>query len=552
MNNHTQQQGFLMIVLAMLITVFALLATSLVHMFMSSVLGSSHQLAASQALYLAEAGLAQGEYVLHSSQPNSGDFSQRLSCTAITGHVSLTNINLANGQYTVTAEHYLSQPATALSTALNASDTTIPVISTVLYAPSGRIRIDNEVLSYLGTTANSFTDVTRGIDSTQATSHNNGTWIAQNQCVLTAVAGIPDLNNFRGKRSLSNIDLQFQTIWTVGKKGTAYTWDYPVINDWTDNNNASNKDLKGVSIRTLFDGWAVGKKESNTFNIRRWNASTNPPSWDNASILTPSDKKFIRDLESVVAVSPQEAWATGQRSQKVGNKRYDTILRWNGASWCLLGPGGEITGTPCDIRTIPTTGSSNQDLKSIGAIDTTGDGFANLGFAVGKSGHILIYNGSQWLNVVSGTSEELNGVAIVSSLQAWAVGKKGVILRWQGGAWSPEASPTTTHLKSISMLDTTGDGFANFGVAVGKDSRAIFYNGINWSINNLPDDREYKGVIALSSNDVWAVGKQGHRAHWNGSNWAIISAGGDELNAIATFKPKTITIANNSWRENYQ
>ncbi len=57
---------------------------------------------------------------------------------------------------------------------IGASDTTIPVVSTSGFPAAGILRIDSEQMSYTGTTATSFTGVTRGINGTMAATHSSG------------------------------------------------------------------------------------------------------------------------------------------------------------------------------------------------------------------------------------------------------------------------------------------------------------------------------------------------------------------------------------------
>jgi hypothetical protein len=64
---------------------------------------------------------------------------------------------------------------TTLTAAIAATDTTIPVTSTTGFPVSGRIKIDNELISYAGTSGgNSFTGCTRGVYGTATASHISG------------------------------------------------------------------------------------------------------------------------------------------------------------------------------------------------------------------------------------------------------------------------------------------------------------------------------------------------------------------------------------------
>jgi hypothetical protein len=67
---------------------------------------------------------------------------------------------------------------TTLSSAIDSSTTTIPVADTTNFPSSGEIAIDNEVISYTGKTANSFTGATRGASYTIAAAHNANSYVS--------------------------------------------------------------------------------------------------------------------------------------------------------------------------------------------------------------------------------------------------------------------------------------------------------------------------------------------------------------------------------------
>ena len=73
----------------------------------------------------------------------------------------------------------LSNRTTDVNTDVNATATTITVDSTADFEDSGFIRIGNEVISYTGKTATSFTGLTRGVGGTTAVAHSNDAVITQ-------------------------------------------------------------------------------------------------------------------------------------------------------------------------------------------------------------------------------------------------------------------------------------------------------------------------------------------------------------------------------------
>ena len=65
---------------------------------------------------------------------------------------------------------------TSLVTPIDGNDTTIPVATTSGFPSGGGVvQIDNEIISYTGVTATTFTGVTRGRRDSEPVSHANGT-----------------------------------------------------------------------------------------------------------------------------------------------------------------------------------------------------------------------------------------------------------------------------------------------------------------------------------------------------------------------------------------
>ena len=86
--------------------------------------------------------------------------------------------------------------STTLDGALTDSATTITVASTTGFDSSGTIYIENEQITYTGTTSTTFTGATRGANGTTAASHDSATQVAQFEHggVPQYVARTPDNN----------------------------------------------------------------------------------------------------------------------------------------------------------------------------------------------------------------------------------------------------------------------------------------------------------------------------------------------------------------------
>lgn len=74
---------------------------------------------------------------------------------------------------------------TQLNGSINDSVTTITVDSTSTFKSSGIIKIDNEVITYTGTTATTFTGCTRGVYGTSAASHSDNASVAEKEILFS-------------------------------------------------------------------------------------------------------------------------------------------------------------------------------------------------------------------------------------------------------------------------------------------------------------------------------------------------------------------------------
>ncbi len=145
----------------------------------------------------------------------------------------------------------------------------------------------------------------------------------------------------------------------------------------------------------------------------------------------------------------------------------------------------------------------------------------------------------------AGTSDDLHGVATVSSSDVWAVGSyyngtagQTLAEHWDGTVWNIVPSPNSG--SNGSALSEVAVVSANDVWAVGSyfngnfDNQTLVehWNGSAWSVVPSPNvgiDDLY-GVAAVSSSDVWAVGYyytntgpiQTLVEHWNGSAWSVV------------------------------
>ncbi len=140
-------------------------------------------------------------------------------------------------------------------------------------------------------------------------------------------------------------------------------------------------------------------------------------------------------------------------------------------------------------------------------------------FAVGKSGVILRYNGTEWSSMGSGSSVDLQGIWGTDSTNIFTVGKSGTILHYNGTSWSSVPSGTTADLYAIWGTDSTHI------FAVGKSGVILRYDGTEWSSVSGGTTADLYGIWGSNGTNIFAVGKSGNIVRYNGTAWSAMDSG---------------------------
>jgi len=501
-----------------------------------------------QAVYVAEAGLQKAlNYIIKQKDADCAT-SETCACDGISG-ADFTNVALGAGTFTVTSppsnQTYVTTPTT-LSANITALQTNIPVNSNPqgVYAASGRIMIDREVIEYtnIGTTAADcnpvaspcFKDCKRG---TTAATHVSGTRVGQKQCLIASTGTIPTNPLATVQRQVSTVtELQNGWIaggggaedmnevhctdtnncWAVGTNGAIMQWNGT---NWRKVTSPTTEDLNSVFMISATNGWAVGNQDGNEL-ILRWDGTT----W---SRLGPFASVADRNLNSVYMVSATEVWIVGD--DRPGGANNAVAYRWrdtngNGiaenAEWTYFDPG------------------TDDNLQSVFMIDTDSDGDADDGWAVGDNGVIRRWTGGpNWSSAaLSPVGSNLNSVYCTAPNNCWAVGDtwnppgpppvQEVILQWTVGPnWTLlGASPLVPNenLNGAYCVD------ANNCWAVGDNGVILRWNNPIPNIwNNVapPTTENLNSVLMVSANDGWAVGDNGTILRWDGISWTSFGGG---------------------------
>jgi photosystem II stability/assembly factor-like uncharacterized protein len=154
-----------------------------------------------------------------------------------------------------------------------------------------------------------------------------------------------------------------------------------------------------------------------------------------------------------------------------------------------------------------------------------------------------------WTPQVSGTTENLNGVACVSATDAWAVGDSGTILyTTDGGAhWaspSPKDFSTNDDLLGVAFSD------ASNGWVVGDVGWIWATNdgGVHWTQQTSNTNASLVSVAFTDPSHGWAVGDRGTIVHTDdgGAHWAQQTS-----NTDASLMSVAFTDPSHGWAEGW-
>ena len=131
-----------------------------------------------------------------------------------------------------------------------------------------------------------------------------------------------------------------------------------------------------------------------------------------------------------------------------------------------------------------------------------------IGFAVGNGGVILqtTDSGDTWVQILSGTAQNINAIAIASMDNIWAVGDNGVVLHTTdiGQTWTAENLITD----NSCLYDVKFNG--NTGYIVGDNGTILktLNNGIDWITQAAPIARPIHS-ICFAGDTTYALMSEG-------------------------------------------
>lgn len=224
--------------------------------------------------------------------------------------------------------------------------------------------------------------------------------------------------------------------WGVGYLGIIIHYDGT---NWQEFDDKDVTALHDVQMINDSFGWAVG----NVGTILVYSGGTWQP------VTSPT----TNHLQAIDMLHAGDGWIVGESG---------AVLRWNGSAW--------------SFRTVITGGLGFSDVDAVSSTDV---------WAVGDKGMIYHYGGgagdwaANWVQVASPISESITAIDMINSGDGWAVAEGGHILRWNGSEWLTVTSPTTYDMFALDMIDVEEGvvGEVEDGWASGKAAKILRYTG---------------------------------------------------------------------------
>ncbi|MDA9271827.1 type II secretion system GspH family protein [bacterium] len=577
-----RQQGFLLVTAVIIVVIFGILSAALVSMFIRTSDSARHLQAIPATSALAESGLEQGKKNITepviSNRQSCANISYTSGSTLTTGTAQASRSQSSGNSIN---PHYSYSTLTTAITS-NTTPSSIVVSDSSVFAPRGRVMIGRETFQYRSIgSATSLDSISRAQDGSIALSHPIGSQVSQYQCTLSGTGSVGTATASREYQQ----GVQQPIAYAAGTNGTLLRWNSDTSElAWQAVSSGTTNNFKGISLQNYHSGWAVGDSTNGTvFNLARLQGN----SWANVGI---TDTTHAVNLNAVYTTSSNEAWAVGDPASNsliiynwVRNGSNDNT------NWCIMPCNSKTLTVSSSLINAALYAIKMYDIDGDGFADrgfaagvTAGQGggnggghgndnngqgeehcsaqglshggcggqFSEDGTGTTGGGIILYYSGTGWTSVTAaplnyslpatiGQILDLDMTPYGNSapVEAFFVGRTssnnsptGIItrLRMSGGAasWNTTNNNFAQILKGVSVIDTNGDGFADFGCAVGNAGLVVTFDGnMNTTSTIVNAAINLNAVVVLSSTDIWVAGDSGARFHYDGTSWVQFNDG---------------------------
>ncbi len=239
-----------------------------------------------------------------------------------------------------------------------------------------------------------------------------------------------------------------------------------------------------------------------------------------------------RSLDSVVALSSNDAWAAGYGLTLAGSV-HPLIAHWGGRAWRLSGTPA-VTGNFSWLRSLAASGPAN--------VWALGDQGSRTTRALKSKPLVLRYGGRAWSRASTRgipSGAVLLSIATAGSDDVWAVGYSGerfLAVQWTGRAWTATYPPVPAdtgnplgpaagdiRLNAVRFIPGTRQVIAIGNYVTPQFTTLIYvarWDGSSWQQLAAPAGDTVYGLAALSADDLWTS------CDCAGSSLGHFSAGG--------------------------
>jgi len=163
------------------------------------------------------------------------------------------------------------------------------------------------------------------------------------------------------------------------------------------------------------------------------------------------------------------------------------------------------------------------------------------GWAGGRDGLVLRWNGTAWNRVDASISGDVVALHFRSPTEGWIASydigaQQSYLYRYDGRTWSSLPVPLGMRV-TAATVDASGRAWL-----FGQDGRIVRYAGATWEETPSPGYRILHGAAASPDGGIWAVGEFGSVWRWDGTRWTESRTGVEaHLNSV------TVTDSGDIW-----
>ncbi|MBV8117811.1 MAG: hypothetical protein JOZ01_07515 [Candidatus Eremiobacteraeota bacterium] len=294
--------------------------------------------------------------------------------------------------------------------------------------------------------------------------------------------------------------------------------------------------LNAVDARTLHDVWAVGQYHrfaNNSYDqtlTERWDGTA----W--SLVPSPNSKHLpVDQLNGVASTGAGDVWAVGYERGIPSGDYFELIEHWTGQAWTVVVDGGDVGY----LSSVAASGPN--DVWAVGSTNYVGHGL------------IEHWDGRTWKRTVFAGAEFFRAVSARAPNDVWAVGQLSIppssgddtfAVHFDGRKWTRFATPNPlqrhnidqnwlTSIAALAANDVWVSGVArdpDYGIF--DSTFTLHWNGKAFRLIRSQNpggtkmNNDLWGIVAFSSDNVWAVGAVGQAnftplgEHWNDNAWS--------------------------------